>query len=85
MATSALPTGFSLGWDERVAMAMVGECRGECLAEMIAMSRLKKNNGLIRIISTVRPLTGLRSGFPIVGVPVHPRGGGVISSVCCSL
>jgi hypothetical protein len=49
------------------------------------MSRLKKNNGLIRIISTVRPLTGLRSGFPIVGVPVHPRGGGGISSVCCSL
>jgi hypothetical protein len=85
MATSALLTGFSLGWDERVAMVMVGECFGECLAEMIAMSRLKKNSGLVHIILTAQPLTGLHSGFPIVGVPLHPRGGGGVSGVCCSL
>jgi hypothetical protein len=85
MATSALLTGFSLGWDERVAMAMVGGCWGECLVEMIAMSRPKKNNGLVRIILMARPLAGLRSGFPIMGVPVHPRGGGGIGGVCCSL
>jgi hypothetical protein len=44
MVTGALLAGISLGWDERVAMAMVGGCRGAGLAEMIAMRRLTKNN-----------------------------------------
>jgi hypothetical protein len=85
MVTSALLDGISLGWDERIALAMVGGCRGVGLAEMIAMRRLTKNNELVRIITTARPLAGLRSSFPIVGEPVLPRGdAGVGCGVCCS-
>jgi hypothetical protein len=85
MVTSALLAGVSLGWDEHVAMAMVGGCWGAGLAEMIAMRRLIKINELVRIITTARLLAGLRSGFPIMGGAVLLRGdAGVGCGVCCS-
>ncbi len=85
IVTSALLAGISLGWDERIAMAMVGGCWGAGLAEMIAMRRLTKNNELVHIITTAWPLAGLCNSFPIVGEPVLPRGDARVGcGVCCS-
>ena len=85
MATSALQIGFPLGCDECIVMAMVGEYRRVGVMLMIERSRLVKNSKLICLDRAAWPLACVRRGFPIVGVPVHPHGGGRVVSVGCSL
>ena len=85
MAASALLIGFSLVCDERIVMAMVGEHRWMGLSLMIGRSRLENKDELIHPNRAAWPLACLRRGFPIVGVPVHPRGGNGVVGVCCSL
>ncbi len=85
MATSALQIGFHLGCDEPVVMAMVGEYRRVGVTLMIERSRLVKNSKLICLDQAAWLLACARHSFPIMGVPVHPRGGGGVVSVGCSL
>ncbi len=82
---SVLLAGFSFVFEERVAMAMVGECRRVVLTLTIAKSRLKRDSKLIHMIPLSRLLAFLRRGFPIVGAPVRPCGDGEIVGDCCSL
>ncbi len=85
MAMSALQIGFPLGCDECVVMAMVGEYQRVGVMLTIERSRLVKNSKLICLDWAAWPLACVRRGFPIVGVPMHPRGGGGVVSVGCSL
>ncbi len=82
---SVLLAGFSFVFEERIAMAMVGECRRVVLTLPIAKSRLKRDSKLICMILLSRLLAFFNSGFPIVAALVCPRRNGEVVGDCCSL
>jgi hypothetical protein len=61
MAASALPIGFSLVFEEHIAMAMVEEYRRVGLTLTVVRSQLKKNNKLVLILPTAQLLARARA------------------------
>jgi hypothetical protein len=85
MAASALPIGFSLVFEEHVAMAMVKEYQRVGLTLTVVRSQLKKNNKLVLILPTAQSLACLPRGSPILKAPGCPREGGGVGAFCWSL
>ncbi len=85
VAVMVLLVGLSLAVVARIVIPMAVEGLRVGLILIEEPRSAMMNNAIFCIALTVRLLACLRRGIPIVGEPVHPRGGDGVVFFCCSL
>jgi hypothetical protein len=85
VAVTVLLVGLSLAVAAHVVIPMVVEGMGVGLILIEERRSVMMNNAIFCNAPMARLLACLRHCIPIVGEPVHPRGGDGVVFFCCSL